>query len=122
MKVTRSSGARPPALDKVVGLGGAKGKSFAAKLARSERAEAAAASTPAARPRPISAVADLGAALEAGKLTAEAAIDQVVARVVERQLGKTGSPAARARLEAALRASLADDPLLAAKVRALSHD
>lgn len=66
-----------------------------------------------------SAVSEIAAALDAGRLTPVQAVDQIVARVVNAELGKGAPAALRERLEAILRATLADDPVLARKVRAL---
>jgi hypothetical protein len=103
-------------------VAGARGKAFAAKLGPTERAAGAGGPQRAAPAHRASAVAHIGAELKAGKITAQTAIDKVVERVLDRQLGKTTSVALRAKLSAALRESLADDPLLAAKVRALSQE
>ena len=67
-------------------------------------------------------VSDIGADLKAGKLTPQAAIDKVIERVLDRQVGRKAGTAIREKLAAALRESLADDPLLAAKVRALGQE
>ena len=121
MKISRSSHAAPSGSpDKASGVAGAKGKGFAAKLARAEAA-AGGAERPAAT-RKASAVSDIGADLEAGTIDARKAIDKVIERVLDRQLGTHAGAALRERLGAALRESLADDPLLAAKVRALGQD
>lgn len=72
----------------------------------------------AGQPNPV---ADIGAALKAESMTATAAVDQVIERVLVQHLGSTGSVATRREVEAALRDHLAEDPLLAAKVRALSQ-
>lgn len=69
-----------------------------------------------------SSVSDIGAALKAGKLTPQAAIDKVIDRIVAQQLGIHAAPAAKEKIGAALRERLADDPLLSAKVRALSGE
>jgi hypothetical protein len=121
MKVTRSFHVRSGLPGKTPAVPGAKGKAFAAKLGQTERA---AATTGPARGTPVhqaAAVADIGAQLKAGKITAEAAIDKIVERVLDRHLGKQASAGLRAKIGTALRESLADDPLLAAKVRALSQ-
>jgi hypothetical protein len=102
-------------------VAGNKGKVFAAKLHLAERAHADTAVRAGAAAKPA-AVADIGAALKAGKLTPAAAIDKVVERVLNRQLGRSANASVRAQVGAALREALADDPLLAAKVRALSHE
>jgi hypothetical protein len=103
----------------VVGQSG--GKEFSAKLddvQRSGKTDVA----PTHSATPAVPVSDISADLKAGRLAPEAAIDRIVERVLERQLGPSGSTALRAQLGAALRESLADDPLLASKVRALLED
>jgi len=55
-------------------------------------------------------------------MTQKDALDQVVERILVRQLGKDAPAATRDKIGAALRESLADDPLLAAKIRALGRD
>ena len=89
---------------------------FADKLKSSEAAGVSAAVAPSA----ASGVADLAAALKAGKLTPKAAVDQVIDRVVEKQLGTHAPAAAREKLRAALEDAVADDPLLAEKIRSLA--
>jgi hypothetical protein len=124
MKITRTPHVRSSeAAGKPRETSPAKGKAFAEKLAKAERtADAAGAPERTAAARSASAVADIGAGLKAGRLTPEAAIAKVVEHVLERQLGKTASPALRAQLAASLRESLTDDPLLAAKIRALAAE
>ncbi len=68
----------------------------------------------------VSGVADLAAALKAGTLTPKAAVDRVIDRVVEKQLGAGAPAAAREKLRAALEDAVADDPLLAEKIRSLA--
>lgn len=67
-----------------------------------------------------SGVADLAAALKAGTLTPKAAVDRVIDRVVQNQLGADAPAAAREKLRAALEDAVADDPLLAEKIRGLA--
>ena len=123
MKISRPPHAHPPGSPgKAEALAGTTGKGFAAKLDQAERAASVRGAERPAAPRKASAIADIGADLKAGKITAEAAIDKVVERVLDRQLGKTAGAALREKIGAALRESLTDDPLLAAKVRALSQE
>ena len=124
MKISRTSSPHQPgSLGKAAGVGGASGKGFAAKLGAVKADRSAKGATlrseKAQRALPVS---DIGADLKAGKLTPQAAIDKVIERVLDRQVGPKAGPAIRERLGAALRNSLADDPLLAAKVRALSQE
>jgi outer membrane translocation and assembly module TamA len=102
---------------------GAKG--FADKLARAsgaDKASAATATQPAARAGKVSAVADIGKALRAGQVTPQAALDRVIERIVARQVGVHGPAALKKNLTAALRQTLEDDPMLAAKIRALGDE
>lgn len=69
-----------------------------------------------------SLVSDIGSELKAGRISPQVAIDKVIERVIAQQLGIHASPAAKEKIGAALRERLADDPLLAAKVRALSEE
>jgi hypothetical protein len=102
---------------------GAKG--FADKLARASgasNASAATATQPTARAGKVSAVAEIGKALQAGQITPRAALDLVVERIVARQVGVDGPAAIKKNLSAALRQALEDDPMLAAKIRALGDE
>jgi hypothetical protein len=120
MKISRPAHAAQPGSPGKVSS--TRGKGFAAKLARAEvAAEPSSAERPPAA-RKAAAVSDIGADLKAGKISAQTAIDKVVERVLDRQLGKHAAPALREKLALALRESLADDPLLAAKVRALGQE
>jgi hypothetical protein len=67
-----------------------------------------------------SATADLAAELKAGKITPQAAVDRVIERVVDKQLGTNAPAAVREKLRAALETAVADDPLLADKIRGLA--
>ena len=101
---------------------GAKG--FADKLAKasgSDKAHAATASRPAAQVGGAAAVADIAKALKAGQITPQAALDRVVERIVSRHVGSHGPAAVRDKLGAALRQTIEDDPMLAAKIRALDE-
>jgi hypothetical protein len=104
--------------------GGASAKGFADKLAKASESRKAGAATPtqpAAQAGKVSGVADIARDLKAGKITPQAAIDRVVERIVARQVGAKGPAAVREQLSAALRRTLEDDPMLAAKVRALDE-
>jgi hypothetical protein len=91
---------------------------FADKLKSGEAAAVSGTAAPSvAAP---SGVSDLAAALKAGQLTPKAAVDQVIDRVVEKQLGTHAPTAAREKLRAALEDAVADDPLLAEKIRSLT--
>jgi hypothetical protein len=126
MKISRTSSPhQPSATGKAPSVGGTSGKGFAAKLgaAKAESlSKGALATSRSERARTSVAVSDIGAALKAGKLTPQAAIDKVIERVLDHQVGRKAGAAMREKLGAALRESLADDPMLAAKVRALAED
>jgi hypothetical protein len=66
------------------------------------------------------AIDDLAGQLKAGKITPQAAVDRVIDRVVDKQLGTNAPPAVREKLRTALENAVADDPLLADKIRGLS--
>ena len=107
----------------VVKKAGSKG--FADKLARASaggKVRAATATQPAARAGKLSAVAEIGNALQAGQITPKAALDRVVDQIVARQVGIRGPAALKNSLTAALRQTLEDDPMLAAKIRALGEE
>jgi hypothetical protein len=70
--------------------------------------------------RAASPTADLAADLKAGKISPQAAVDRVIERVVDKQLGTNAPAAVREKLRAALETAVADDPLLADKIRGLS--
>ena|ERR1700690_1896232 len=126
MKISRTSSPhRPGSLGTTPGVGGASGKKFAAKLATAKAEGPAKGSVAAGKTetaRKAVAVSDIGADLKAGKLTPQTAIDKVIERVLDRQVGRKAGTAVREKLGAALRESLADDPLLAAKIRALGQE
>ena len=109
-----------------VGLPAAKGagaKGFADKLARvSGTAKARTTAAPAARAGRVSSVTDIGKALKAGQITPQMALDRVVERIVARRVGPNGTAAVRDKISAALRQTLEDDPMLAAKIRALGDE
>lgn len=65
------------------------------------------------------AVNDVAAELRAGKLSPQAAIDKVLERVINRQLGPDAPPAVRDRVRAALQDALETDPLLTEKLARL---
>jgi len=127
MKVTGPGSGLPPEANEVGGptgsgeaVGKDGGKAFAEKLERGGAAEhardpAASATTSAAG---APSVADIGAELRAGTITPEKALDQVIARILDKQVGAHAPPAVRAQVEAALRDAVASDPLLIEKVKA----
>jgi hypothetical protein len=127
MKVSRPGSSAPStAADKTSGVTSKGSGDFAAKLDKADKAGGkppveARAPGP-AQGRRASAVSDIGADLRTGRITPQVAIDKVIDRIVAQQLGIHASPAAKEQIGVALRERLADDPLLSAKVRALSED
>jgi len=126
MKISRTSSPHQPGpLGQAASVGGISGNKFAAKLG-AVKAEGISKGTPVTvqseNVRKALHVSDIGADLKAGKLTPQAAIDKVIERVLDRQVGRKAGTAIREKLAAALRESLADDPMLAAKVRALGQE
>jgi hypothetical protein len=126
MKISRiSSPHQPGSLGKTPSVGGANGKGFAAKLEAAKTdgvAKGSLAAGKAEQTRKGIPVSDIGAALKAGKLTPQAAIDKVIERILDRQVGRKAGTEVREKLGAALRESLANDPLLASKIRALGQE
>ena len=126
MKISRTSSPQVTgSAGKAPSVGGTSGKGFATRLAAAQAKGVAqggilAAEKPAQTRRTI-AVSDIGAELKTGKLTPEAAIDKVIERILDRQVGRKAGAKVREKIGAALRESLADDPLLVAKFRALTN-
>src|SRR5687767_11123216 len=91
----------------------AGGTAFAEKVAGQAPADAA--------PRLAGShlVADIGADLQAGRITPQIALDRVIDRVIDQQVGAGAPAGVRERVSAALRQALEDDPLLAEKLRSL---
>jgi hypothetical protein len=100
----------------------AGGPKFADKL---EKAAAAEAPVATGRASGVSSqnklTGDIGAKLEAGQISAGDALDQVVSRILDKQIAPGAPPATRSRVETALRDALETDPVLNAKVRTLSE-
>ena len=93
-----------------------------ARASGADKARAATAIQPTGRADKVAGVADIGNALKAGQITPQAALDRVVERIVTRQVGAHGPAAIKKNLSAALRQTLEDDPMLAAKLRALGDE
>ena len=96
------------------------GKGFAGALEKTESATGPAtpARTEAAKG---GLVGDIGQRLESGEITAEQAVDEVVVRVLDNQLGEGASPKLRSEVETLMRDKLESDPLLKGKVDSLSN-
>jgi hypothetical protein len=126
MKISRTSSPHQPgATGKAPGVGGVSGKGFAVKLSAAKAdgvTKGAQASGKSEKTQKALAVSDIGADLKAGKLTPQGAIDKVIERVLDRQVGRKADAALREKLGTAMRESLTDDPMLAAKFRALAED
>src|SRR4051812_13238520 len=61
-------------------------------------------------------VADITAELQAGRITPQVALEKVINRVVDQQVGPNAPAGVRERISQALRQALEDDPLLAEKL------
>ena len=130
MKVNGTGPGVPPVDTESVGAtetagaaGGDKAESTAAlKGSSGDGAQAAplsAGSAGARAPEMARLVADISADLKAGQLSADAALEKLVHRILDRQVGVTAPPAVRASVEAALRDTLQNDPLVSAQLSAL---
>ena len=124
MKISRTSPLEQPgSLGKSPSVGGATGKEFEAKLGAVKSSvgvsKASVTTGRSAKTRKALPVSDIGADLKAGKLTPQAALDKVIERVLDRQVGRNAGADVRQKIGTALRESLADDPFLASKIRAL---
>jgi hypothetical protein len=129
MKVT---GGGPPSIPDSTSEGpenvkGTGGTEFAGKLDQTAPAQGATPAqgaagepvAPAARTA-ASFVSDISARLEAGELTPQQAVDQVMNRILDRQLGEGAPSRMRAAVETAMRDALNNDPVLSAKVGILN--
>jgi hypothetical protein len=109
------------------GPSGVGGPRFADKLGAPEAAKPAgdpAATAAAGAPRGakgIEPTADVAAELAAGRIDAKAAIDRVIERIVDKQLGPGAPAAVRETVRTALERAVADDPVLSEKIRSLSN-
>ncbi len=96
------------------------GKAFAGALEKTEAATA-----PATQARTEASqnalVGDIGQRLESGEINAKQAVDEVVGRVLDNQLGAGTSPKVRSEVESLMRDKLENDPLLKGKVDSLSN-
>jgi hypothetical protein len=92
----------------------APGGNFAEKVGKSS-VDGAAGSRPAA----THLVADITAELQAGRITPQVAMDRVINRIVDQQVGRNAPAGVRERVSQALRQALEDDPMLAEKLGSL---
>jgi hypothetical protein len=105
-----------PIDDKSEGPSSVGGPRFADKLgAADETKRPADAAATAAR----GLTADVAAELAAGRIDAKAALDRVLERVIDKQLGPGAPAAVREKVRAALEDAVADDPLLSEKIKSL---
>ena len=95
------------------------GAGFADKLDRTAGTQPAGAA--AAGKAAGTLTSDIARALANKEITAEAAVDQVVSRILDKQVGPGGQPSTRAKVETALRDALETDPVLSAKIRRLAE-
>jgi hypothetical protein len=75
---------------------------------------------PAAKVAPRALTTDVAAELAAGRIDAKAALDRVIDRVVDKQLGPGAPAAVREKVRAALESAVADDPLLSEQIKSLA--
>lgn len=101
--------------------GAAKGPAGAEGAERAEAFQEALASQQGGQAESVQEAGSIGADLEAGRIDAATAIDRLVAEALSGPMASTLDAAGRAELEAHLRASLEDDPNLAAMVRDLER-
>jgi hypothetical protein len=98
-----------------------EGTGFADKLDRTAETNQGSPATPAARTTPQGKLTgDIAAALARKEITPETAVDQVVSRILDTQVGPGTKSATRASVETALRDALETDPVLSAKVKSLA--
>jgi len=114
--VTDTDGAKGVSQPDEAGKATESGRAFADKLDATKGASGATTSSPVAGGV---AVADLAAALRAGKLSGRGAVDQLVDRIVARHVGANAPAAVREQVKATLEDALENDPLLAGKLREL---
>ena len=109
-------------VQKSEGPSGAGGPSFADKLGAADATRRAADPTAAGAPVGAAArgiVADVAAELAAGRIDPKAALERVIERVIDQQIGPGAPAAVREKVRAALESAVSDDPLLSEKLRSL---
>ena len=106
-----------PIDDKGEGPSNVGGPRFADKLGAADEAKRPADAAAAAAARGLTA--DVAAELAAGRIDAKAALDRVLERVIDKQLGPGAPAAVREKVRAALQDAVADDPLLSEKIKSL---
>ncbi len=109
----------PPVADSALGAGGPDAPSGAEFR---DALDATSASAPPEAPAPVDGeLARIVEDVRAGRLDPAAAVDTLVARALASPMARGLAPAARAGLEAHLRATLAEDPVLRQLVGDLSR-
>jgi hypothetical protein len=108
-----------PVDDKTEGPSGVGGQRFAEKLGATDAARPASEPSAASAARGLSA--DVAAELAAGRIDPKAAIDRVIERVIDKQLGPGAPAAVREKVRAALQDAVAEDPILSEKIRSLTR-
>jgi hypothetical protein len=108
-----------PGDDKIEGPSGAGGKRFADKLGATDAARPSSEAAPAQAARGLTA--DVAAELAAGRIDQKAALDRVIERVIDKQLGPGAPAAVREKVRAALQNAVAEDPVLTDKIRSLTR-
>jgi hypothetical protein len=93
----------------------ASGRTFAETLGADRSVKGPAAAKGAGVVDPLTA--DIAADLKAGKIDPQAALDRVVERVLDQQLGANAPPALRAQLRDVLRETMSSDPALTDRLR-----
>jgi hypothetical protein len=112
-------GAPAPGVDEARGPGGKFAEAVDRPAGGAQSPDAARASQASGKAGPVGPVGDLVADLRAGKVSAQAALEKVIDRVLAQQVGRDAPAAVRERVETALRQALEDDPLLADRLRKL---
>ena len=104
------------------GPSGVGGPRFADKLGAPDAAQPAGGPGAAATRgrKGIELTTDVAAELAAGRIDAKAALDRVIERIVDKQLGPGAPAAVRETVRTALERAVADDPVLSEKIRSLA--
>lgn len=120
--VTGTEGAGVPETD---GPKETAGKAFADRLKDPGAASASSGVTGpqgTSEPSPLAGItADIAADLKAGKLAPQAAVEQVMERLLQKHVGADAPPAVREKLRAALQETIDSDPFIAEKLRSLGE-
>jgi hypothetical protein len=107
-----------PKSESASGVGGPR---FADKLGAPEAAKSTGGPAATAAEATRSLTADVAAELGAGRIDAKGAVDRVIERIVDKQVGPGAPAAVRETVRTALERAVADDPLLSEKIRALAN-